>query len=252
MTASLSADDSPKLKAARFASRVLNAINLSIFLGSVTFMLKVIGAGFGRTGTHSLKLALETLGFGPCHHMFEIKHSSEQLELWHTISKTLEIDWNNVFAGYLSQVDWPGVNYWRQLTKAFPNSKVVLTYRDPKSWYQSFMSTIVRANRAGVVDDPNPHTRAMAEIVEDIVFRQTFDDRPEDENHAISIYLKHMADVMTEIPRERLLLYNVSEGWQPLCDFLDVEVPSVPFPSTNSKEDFLARKTFLTGVVKKS
>ena len=211
-------------------------------------MLKVIGAGFGRTGTHSLKLALETLGFGPCHHMFEIRQSRQQLELWRTISKTPDIDWNLVFAGYLSQTDWPGARYWQQLAKAFPHSKVVLTYRDPKSWYQSFKSTIVRANRAGILHDPDLHTRAMAEIVEDIVFRQTFDDRPEDENHAISIYLKHISDVMEEIPRERLLLYNVSEGWQPLCDFLDVKVPDSAFPVPNSKEFFLARKTFLNGV----
>ena len=248
MNTSLGAIVSPNLKTAHFANLVLIAIGLLLFLSSVTFMLKVIGAGFGRTGTHSLKLALETLGFGPCHHMFEIRHSSEQLALWRGISKTQDIDWNKVFAGYLSQVDWPGAKYWQQIVKAFPDSKVVLTYRDPKSWYQSFMNTIVRANRAGVLQDPDPHTRVMAEIVDDIVFRQTFNDRPEDENHAISIYLKHISDVMAQIPRERLLLYNVSEGWQPLCNFLDVEVPNAAFPITNSKEEFLARKTFLNGI----
>ena len=211
-------------------------------------MLRVIGAGYGRTGTHSLKLALESLGFGPCHHMLEIRHSTKQLELWRAISKTKDIDWKTLFASYSSQVDWPGARYWQQLATAFPDSKVILTYRDPKSWYHSFMNTIVRANRAGVLYDPDPHTRAMAEIVEDLVFRQTFDNRPEDENHAIAVYLKHIADVMTQIPRERFLLYNVSEGWPPLCHFLNVKVPDTAFPSTNSTEDFLARKTFLTSV----
>jgi hypothetical protein len=208
-------------------------------------MVKVIGAGFGRTGTHSLKMALEVLGFGPCHHMFEIRQSAAQLALWKAIAKAGTGNWHAALQGFGSIVDWPGVKYWRELAAAFPAAKIILTYRDPKDWYQSFAQTIVRANRAGVLHDPDPHTRGMAELVEDVVFRQTFADRPEDENHATAVYFQHMADVLREIPRERLLFYNVAEGWNPLCGFLGLAVPAQAFPQTNSKSEFLARKTFL-------
>jgi hypothetical protein len=211
-------------------------------------VLEVIGAGFGRTGTHSLKLALEVLGFGPCHHMFEIRQSADQLEVWKAIARTGSGDWHAALSGFKSLVDWPGVKYWKELAQAFPAAKIILTYRDPKSWYQSFAETIVRANRAGLYHDPDPHTRGMAELVDEVVFKQTFDNRPEDENHATAVYLRHMADVLTQIPKERLMFYNVAQGWQPLCTFLDVAVPSQEFPQTNSKTEFLARKKFLANL----
>ena len=145
-------------------------------------------------------------------------------------------------------MDWPGAYFWKQIWKAFPQAKVILTYREPQAWYRSFRETIVAANTAGRVHDPDPHTRAMANLVDDIVFRKTFGGRPESESHAISVYLAHCAEVMRKVPSKDLLFFEISQGWLPLCEFLGVGVPEKPFPLTNSKAEFLSRKKFLEQV----
>ena len=208
-------------------------------------MLKVIGAGFGRTGTHSLKLALEDLGFGPCHHMMELAQNADQLALWQDICAGKPVDWQRAMQGYGSQADWPAVYFWKELVDAFPEAKVVLTYRDPRSWFRSFRDTIVRANTAGLVQDTDPQGRARAAIVNDLVFQRTFGGRQEDENACIATYLAHTAEVLRRVPARNLLIFDIADGWQPLCSFLEVPVPDRPFPKTNSKDEFLARKTFL-------
>lgn len=207
--------------------------------------LGIIGAGMGRTGTHSLKLALEMLGFGPCHHMFELRDQPGQLAEWQAIARGVSPDWNNVFAQYKSQVDWPGARYWKEIASAFPEAKVILTHRARDDWYSSFADTIVRANRIGRTEDPNPHTRAMAELLDQIVFNELFDSRVDDKDHVLNIYGAHLAEVRKTIPADRLLNFDVREGWEPLCRFLGLPVPDAAFPRTNSKQDFLIRKSFL-------
>jgi hypothetical protein len=210
--------------------------------------LRIIGAGMGRTGTHALKLALEQLGLGPCHHMFELRESPAQLSFWQAAARGESLGWDSVFAGYASQVDWPGARYWRELSEAFPDAKVILSHRDPEAWYKSFSETIVRANTIGRTQDPNPHTRAMAELINQIVFEQTFSGRTSDKDHVLQVYADHLAEVKRTIPQDRLLTFDVREGWEPLCRFLGVDIPDTEFPRTNSTLEFLKRKQFLQDV----
>jgi hypothetical protein len=208
--------------------------------------LAIIGAGFGRTGTLSLKTALEELGLGPCHHMYEVRRSPDQIAYWDAASRGEPMDWDRVFAGYVSQVDWPAAAYWRELTAHFPNAKVILTVRDPEAWYASIAKTILPASELGRTNDPDPMGRAGSEIIYRVALQGIFQGRLADKAHALQVYTKHQRDVIGSIPASRLLVYNVNEGWDPLCCFLGVGVPKAPFPSGNSTAEFLARKAYLT------
>lgn len=208
--------------------------------------LKIIGAGFGRTGTHSLKSALEILGFGPCHHMYEVRRSAKQLAFWTAAAQGAAMDWDKVFAGYNAQVDWPAAYYWEDLAMQFPKAKVILTHRDPEVWYASIKSTILPAAEIGRTQDPDPMGRAGSDISYQIVLQNVFGGRLSDKEHAISVYAKHLAHVKQVISPERLLTYDVREGWEPLCDFLNVRRPVQEFPIGNSTADFRAKKTYLT------
>jgi hypothetical protein len=202
--------------------------------------LEVIGAGFGRTGTNSLKLALEQLGFGPCHHMFEVRDNPEQLPAWVAASNGETVDWHQIFRGYRSQVDWPGARYWQELSETFPDAKVILSVRDPNSWFDSLQATIVPfINARGKhVDDL---TNARAEMAYKTIVSSIFDNRIDDRDHAIRVYEDHVAKVTSTIPEARLLTFDVSDGWGPLCNFLGVEAPDAPFPRSNSSQEFVKR-----------
>ena len=207
--------------------------------------LRLLGAGFGRTGTSSTKLALEMLGWGPCHHMHEIRDHPEQLSYWNSATRGEPMDWDSVFKGYVSQIDWPGARYWRQLVSHFPEAKVLLTYRDPEEWYRSLSQTIIPSASIGRLADPNLHTRAMAEMVYQTVHQQVFKGRIEERDYAIGVYLDHIREVQAAMPANRILTYDVKDGWQPLCAFLGMPVPDHPFPHKNTKDEFLSRKSFL-------
>lgn len=208
--------------------------------------LKIIGAGFGRTGTHSLKSALEILGHGPCHHMYEVRRSAEQIGFWTAAAQGAILDWDQVFAGYSAQVDWPAAYYWQDLARHFPQAKVILTHRDPEEWYTSILSTIMPAAEIGRTQDPDPMGRAGSDISYQIVLQKVFGGRLSDKAHALNVYAKHLEHVKQVIPAERLLTYNVRDGWGPLCDFLNVDRPNQEFPSGNSTADFRAKKAYLT------
>jgi Sulfotransferase domain len=200
--------------------------------------LEIIGPGFGRTGTSSLKLALEQLGFGPCHHMFEVRDHPEQLPNWTAAAQGEAVDWDDVFRGYRSQVDWPGARYWRELARHCPKAKVILSVRDPDAWFDSVQATIAPFLAARGTH-PLPHVNAIAEMGHAAIEVQIFDDRLSDRDHAKRIFEKHIAKVQSEIPANRLLTFDLSDGWKPLCDFLGVEAPNVPFPKTNSSKAFV-------------
>lgn len=197
--------------------------------------LKVIGAGFGRTGTMSLKLALEQLGLGPCHHMIEVLHSQSQAAFWERAAQGEGLDWSEVFSGYGSTVDWPSAHYWHRLSQAFPSAKVVLTVRDPENWWDSFSQTILLAlqNRA---EAPPPIRRVM-DMANRIILDQTFGGKT-DKDNALAAFAARVRDVREALPPERLLVFDVREGWQPLADFLGVTVPDTPFPRSNSRDEF--------------
>jgi hypothetical protein len=200
--------------------------------------LEIIGPGFGRTGTHALKLALERLGFGPTHHMFEVRDNPEQLPNWEAAARGERVDWDFVFRGYRSQVDWPGARYWRELSQHYPKAKVILLVRDPDEWFDSVQATIAPfvAARGG---HPSAHVNAIAEMGYQTVTVQVFGDRMSDRDHATQVFRQHIAAVQSEVPCDRLLTFDVRDGWGPLCEFLGVEAPDIPFPKTNSSKAFV-------------
>lgn len=200
--------------------------------------LEVIGSGFGRTGTKSLKAALERLGFGPCHHMHEIVEHPDQVAHWQTLAKGGAVDWSVVFAGYKSQVDWPGAHVWRELAAAFPSAKVVHTVRPEDKWWASFNTTIgkLMAKYEGI--PLPPHIRNMLKAWNDLAGKSTFGGVLDDKEIGLAAFRRRTADVRAAIPANRLLIFDVAEGWKPLCAFLKVKVPDEPFPHHNLQADF--------------
>ena len=200
--------------------------------------LKVIGAGFGRTGTLSLKGALEELGFGPCHHMAEVLGDPGQLALWAKAARGGRVDWDQVFNGYSSCVDWPSAYFWRELANHYPDAKVVLSIRDADAWYDSMKKTILRVLRHRDTIE-NPHIRATMNMGADILVHHFGTDLPE-RKQAIAGFNAHVEAVRTTIPANRLLEFDVRQGWAPLCAHLGVPIPDTPFPNLNDAAQFAA------------
>lgn len=208
-------------------------------------MLKVIGAGFPRTATTSLKAALDRLGFGACHHMYEVLSRPGQVERWLPVLSGAPIDWEHVFDGYRSAVDWPAAFFWRELTEAYPDAKVILTVRDAHHWYASFRTMLTGMRRAlNATDQMTPLMESMTRFqpVMDLMGRATFGDEwssgaAADEEHAVEVFRRHIRTVQESLPAHRLLVFEASQGWAPLCDFLGVERPEgEPFPRLNDTE----------------
>lgn len=213
--------------------------------------------GFGRTGTASLKDALESLGVGPCYHMLDVMQDHARARAWLAAARSPQPDWASLFAGFSSTVDWPGAAYWRELLDAYPRAKAILTVRDPQRWYDSMETTILRAWRwhrerasqppaggaeaaAGRVVD----SAAFGDMIKAVVENRVFAGRAYDREDAIAIFERHIAEVRASVPAQRLLVYEVTQGWQPLCAFLDVPVPDQPFPWVNDSATFIQRAGF--------
>lgn len=196
--------------------------------------LKVIGAGLGRTGTMSLKLALEALGFGPCYHMIEVFKNPAAPGLWEEVADGKPPQWETIFQGYDSTVDWPNATYYRELAEAYPDAKVILTERDPEDWFRSTQATIFAQDMTKAPS--NPFESMVRKVVGGM-----FDLRMHDHDHVIEVFRRHNAEVRRVIPADRLLVYFAADGWAPLCDFLGVPVPDAPMPKVNSTEEFRAR-----------
>ncbi|WP_259401072.1 sulfotransferase family protein [Microbispora sp. H13382] len=209
-------------------------------------MLEVIGAGLPRTGTTSTKAALERLGFGPCYHTFEVMLHPELAERWLPVRSGGPADWDVVFEGFRSCVDWPAGFFWRELAQSYPDAKVVLTVRDPRSWYASFRVLGSLSSRGPMREDAVPEAvrpvvaaltslRPLFERISRSVFAEEW--RPghtPDEERAVEAYHRHVAEVRAALPAERLLVFDVREGWGPLCAFLGVTAPpGGPFPHLN-------------------
>lgn len=201
--------------------------------------LDIIGPGFGRTGTSSLKTALEHLGFGPAHHMFEVRDNPAQLPHWQALARGETPNWNTVFSGYRSQVDWPGARYWRELAAFYPEARIILTVRDPDEWYDSFSATILKLmEQRGHID--NPHVSSLVDMGHVLIEEGEFDGRIHDRDYAIAMFNKRTADVQAAFPSSRLLTFDVREGWDPLCRFLGVEVPAISFPRSTPQSSSLS------------
>ncbi|MGH6933362.1 MAG: sulfotransferase family protein, partial [Dongiaceae bacterium] len=146
-------------------------------------------------------------------------------------------DWGRLLAGYRSSVDWPSAQFWSELAGRFPAAKIVLTLRDTERWYQSFSKTILMLLRASD-PPPNPTIGAILDMIEDVIVRRAFGGRLDDPDHIKASFERHNATVKAALPPERLLAFEVAQGWAPLCDFLGVAIPATPFPNVNSTKEF--------------
>jgi hypothetical protein len=205
--------------------------------------MDVLGPGFGRTGTLSLKIALEQLGFGPCLHMITLLDEAERAGLFLRAADGDAGSLAKAMEGHRSAVDWPLTYVWRQAIEQFPAAKVILTVRDPARWYESARRTIFWAaqNAPPPGEEAEPATVAGLRLLDRTVWSGTFGGRFDDRENAIAAFEAHNAAVRAEVPADRLLVFEVTEGWQPLCDFLGVPVPAGPFPRANDAASFRAR-----------
>jgi len=200
-------------------------------------MLKVIGAGVSRTGTFSFKLAMEKLGFSKCHHMMEVIENPEQAPSLFAAARGERIDWRELYQDYQACCDFPSCHFWRELMAVFPRARVILTVRDPESWYKSMSETILPTMKhtLSTVDSP------LVKMGEEIILKQFFAGNLADKDHVIATYNKHNQSVRDTVPADRLLEFDARQGWDPLCKFLGVSVPNEPYPKTNSLEEFMEK-----------
>ena len=196
--------------------------------------LEIIGSGLGRTGTKSMQTALARLGFGPCHHMVEVLTHPQTMPLWIDAARGAK-NWDALFEGYRSMVDWPGMQYWRELAAYWPDAKVLHTTRDVDAWFESTQATIFNPANLARFAEGGPAAEFFAVALGEV------HDHINDRAYMIDYFHRHEAEVKATIPPERLLVYEVGSGWAPLCAFLGVPIPDEPFPSENSRVDFAER-----------
>ncbi len=194
--------------------------------------ISVVGAGVGRTGTHSLKLALEQLLGAPCHHMIEIMGDPTQIPAWTDAIEGRPVDWSTMLARYAAIVDWPGGSFWPELSAAYPDALVLLSVRDPESWYRSASNTIFLS-----FDNAPPELAPWMEAVRKLL-HDRFSDRFEDPTSMMDAFVRHNDRVRAEVPKSRLLEWTAGDGWNPICERLGLPVPSEPFPVTNTTDEF--------------
>ena len=193
--------------------------------------MRIINAGLGRTGTTSLKAALEVLGFAPVYHTTDLFRSGKDMDLWEAALEGEEVDWRAFFADY-DVADWPVAFLYRDIINAHPGAKVLLTVRDPEQWFES-MNGMVKQVKS--IKLPIPRLRRIERFMDTYGFNGFFEGK-DDKAHMIRIFEQHIEEVKAFVPEERLLVVNVREGWEPLCDFLDVETPQQPFPRLNKRQ----------------
>ncbi|NNE86222.1 MAG: hypothetical protein HKN28_19835 [Alphaproteobacteria bacterium] len=206
--------------------------------------IKVIGAGFGRTGTYSTSKALSHLGF-PSYHMFEVldrRKNPGHLDFWHRVANApagIQHDWDTVFHDYAATVDNPGCCVWRELVNAYPDAKILLTVHPGgvEAWYESTIRTVyfTESWQFRLLIAAIPVARKFADMAHKLVWHRSHQDTMSDRAAAIAHYQRHIEDVTATVPPEKLLVFSVDQGWTPLCNFLDVPVPETTFPNLNSR-----------------
>lgn len=202
--------------------------------------LRIVGAGLGRTGTHSLKLALERLLDAPCYHMYEVFQHLDHAPVWHAAIRGEQVDWQPVLGDYAAIVDWPGAAVWRELASTYPEAKVLLsTRRDAATWLTSARATIMGNEPENKMED-DPSLPGFVPMVRDMF--ATFEPDWRNDEAAMAAYDRHNAAVRSEVPPERLVEWQPGDGWGPLCTALGVAVPEEDFPHVNTTEEFRARR----------
>jgi hypothetical protein len=196
--------------------------------------LRVIGAGVSRTGTTSLKLALERLLDGPCYHMYEVLRHPDHVARWQAAVDGGPPAWDRLYAGFVATVDFPGAAFWSELHRAYPEALVLLSVRESGAdWFRSVGVTVDPLMRRR----PRQEQRAWHAMVTELL-RTRFTPVPFEETSAVAAYERHNAEVRAGVPAEQLLEWRVTDGWGPLCERLRVPVPAEPFPHVNTLEDF--------------
>lgn len=198
--------------------------------------LEIIGAGFGRTGTYSLKAALERLGFGRCHHMSEVIGDPDQIRLWAEAADG-HASFDGIFAGFRSAVDFPVCAFWRDVLATNPEARVILSYRDPDDWYASFSQTILPLilDKAAWPENARPWFR----MIERVIVERALRGRTDREG-ILGAYRANEAAARALEPKGRALVFHTKDGWEPLCRFLGVAIPEEPYPQTNPRAEFFA------------
>jgi Sulfotransferase domain len=214
--------------------------------------LKIVGAGQPRTGTNSLQHALEILGFGPCYHMYHLlTESPEDVHFFISARDTGEADWATLFSSFKSAVDFPASLYYKSILKTYPNAKIILSTRDDESWYRSISETIFKAHKPTFLKKAKtllslPFSSGIRKRLRVLSYagrmiKEFYGPDLEDKTSVIEKFNTWNQKVSETIPKEQLLIFDVKEGWEPLCTFLNVPVPTVPFPKINSTEEFKKR-----------
>jgi len=210
--------------------------------------LKVIGSGVGRTGTFSLKLALEQLGFGKCYHMYELFQQPANLTYFKQAEAGRPVNWDKLLEGFSSAVDYPIARYHKQLLAKYPGAKVIHTMRDAETWYQSASETIFWACKPSISRKLQlimrmPFSSMVRQRLPVLQFDGQlldweFGKDLKDKKTVIKRYNDYNDAVIKSVPKENLLVYQPGDGWEPLCNFLQVPVPLLPFPKSNTREEF--------------
>ncbi len=213
--------------------------------------LQVIGTGHGRTGTHSLKLALEQLGFGKCYHMIELIEHPADLVYFQKAERGEAVDWDELFDGYHSACDFPIILYMEQLMKKYPEAKYIHTTRNAESWSKSFSDTILKVSNPSLLQilktmirlpfSPAVRKRLPVFKFNGTMLKKIMGDKAKTKEGMIAHFNEYNEKMLNLVPKDRLLIYDVKSGWEPLCRFLNVPVPATPFPVTNTTQEFVER-----------
>ena len=209
--------------------------------------IKVIGLGMGRTGTYSLKLALEKLGFGPCYHMETLLEHPKGVKYWKELDRTGHTNWQALLGSYQSAVDFPTIAYHQAMLQQYPEAQCILTIREEEQWYESALNTILDAEpgirEKIIMSFRMPFSARLRYMVQVFQLTNKFWVRQagpkfKEKQPAIELFRRWNEQIIQEIPGEKLLVYQVSEGWEPLCTFLKVPVPDELFPHANTRSEF--------------
>jgi sulfotransferase family protein len=203
--------------------------------------MKLIGASYPRMGTLSTKAALEHLGLGPCYHFVTQFERPQDVDVWQAAADGKPVDWTALFADFQAAVDWPASVFYKQLMALYPDAKVLLNVRDPETWYESMLQTVYPASRGGLSAPAESDMGRLGRMIDTLGWQGHFHGRFEEKAYALSVFERHNQEVQDYVPADRLLVWEVKEGWAPLCRFLGVAAPDTPFPRLNDAQTFRER-----------
>jgi hypothetical protein len=221
----------------------------------VKMSLVVIGTGLSRTGTTTIRKVVEELGFGPCYHSTDLFIRPRGIEFWEALEKGNKVDFEEFFSQYNAIIGFPGYLFHQQLKDKYPDAKVILSYRDPDVWYEDVSNTIFKSESSHVKKAYPEEVRTFDPYLADCILRiqglqkrmleeNYFIERFEEKDFAIQRYIEWNEDIKKIYSGDDLLVYQVTEGWGPICEFLGVPVPEEkPYPHLNDSDTFHKRST---------